>query len=81
LLSKAIGEGADIKWDSLLVDMSVGQNPCIVKFRNGNASGRIIVGADGVFSKTASIIGLPQQRFAACSQYHIIDIQPIPPNM
>ncbi|MCX9082508.1 MAG: NAD(P)/FAD-dependent oxidoreductase [Candidatus Methanoperedens sp.] len=78
LLSKAIDEGADIKWNSPLVDMGVGQNPCSVKFRNGNAGGRIIVGADGVFSKTALIIGLQQQRFAACSQYHIMDIQPIP---
>jgi digeranylgeranylglycerophospholipid reductase len=79
LLSKAIVAGADIKWNSPLVDMSVGQlDPCIVKFRNGNVRGRIIVGADGVFSKTASIIGLNQQRFAACSQYHLMDIQTIP---
>ncbi len=79
LLSRAIVEGADIKWNSPLVDMSVEQfNQGIVKFRNSNAAGKIIVGADGVFSKTASIIGLQQQRFAACSQYHIKDIEPIP---
>lgn len=77
LVSKAIVAGANIKWDSPLVDICAG-NPGNVKFRNGNMIGKIIVGADGVFSKTASIIGLEQQRFAACSQYHIKDIEPIP---
>jgi len=77
LLFKAEVAGADIIWNSPLVDIGAG-NPGSVKFRNGNAIGRIIVGADGVFSKTASLIGLEQQRFAACSQYHIIDIEPIP---
>ena len=48
-----------------------------MKFRNGNAPGKIIVGADGVFSKTASILGLQPQRFAACAQYHIKGIEPI----
>lgn len=79
LLSRAIASGAVIQWNSPLVDMSVEKfNQGIVKFRNSNAMGKIIVGADGVFSKTASIIGLQQQRFAACSQYHIKEIEPIP---
>jgi digeranylgeranylglycerophospholipid reductase len=53
-------------------------SPCNVKFRSNNAAGKIIVGADGVFSKTASIIGLKQQRFAACAQYHIRGLELIP---
>ncbi|MCX9087345.1 MAG: NAD(P)/FAD-dependent oxidoreductase [Candidatus Methanoperedens sp.] len=73
LLSKAKESGAQVMWNSPLVDIS----PGIVKFRNGNAPGKIIVGADGVFSKTASILGLQPQRFAACAQYHIKDIEPI----
>ena len=53
-------------------------SPCNVKFRSNNAPGKIIVGADGVFSKTASLIGLQQQRFAACAQYHIKGFEVIP---
>lgn len=71
LLSKAKESGAQVMWNSPLIDIS----PGMVKFRNGNAPGKIIVGADGVFSKTASILGLKPQRFAACAQYHIQGIE------
>lgn len=74
LAMRAKGFGAEIKWDSPLTGIS----PHEVKFRNGIASGRIIVGADGVFSKTASLMGLQQQRFAACAQYHLKGIEPLP---
>lgn len=57
---------------------SIGQvSPSTVIFHNGSESGKIIVGADGVFSKTASILGILPQRFAACAQYHIKGIEPI----
>ncbi|MFZ3382314.1 MAG: NAD(P)/FAD-dependent oxidoreductase [Candidatus Methanoperedens sp.] len=57
---------------------SIGQvSPSTVIFHNGSESGKIIVGADGVFSKTASILGLKPQRFAACAQYHIEGIETI----
>ncbi|MFZ3167126.1 MAG: NAD(P)/FAD-dependent oxidoreductase [Candidatus Methanoperedens sp.] len=73
LLSKAKESGAKVMWNSPLIDISAS----MVKFRNGNSHGKIIVGADGVFSKTASILGLKPQRFAACAQYYIKGIEPI----
>lgn len=79
LLSKALESGAKVMWNSPLIDIEQpGQeNLSNVKFRDGNASGRIIVGADGVFSKTALLMGLQQQRFASCAQYHIQEMKPI----
>ncbi|CAG1004282.1 MAG: NAD(P)/FAD-dependent oxidoreductase [Candidatus Methanoperedens sp.] len=71
LLSKARELGAQIMWNSPLIEIS----PEKVKFHNGSAPGRIIVGADGVFSKTASILRLQQQRFAACAQYNVNGIE------
>lgn len=73
LLSIAIASGARVLWNSPLLDIDQ-EN---VKFQDGSATGKIIVGADGVFSKTASIIGLDKQRFAACAQYHIKGIEVI----
>lgn len=74
LAMRAKDSGADIKWGSPLTGISSHE----VKFRNGIAGGRIIVGADGVFSKTASLLGLRQQRFAVCAQYHMRGIEPLP---
>ncbi len=67
LAMKAAESGAEFKWNSPLV----GMNPEGVRFRNGEASGKIIAGADGVFSKTSALLGLGKQRFAACAQYHM----------
>jgi digeranylgeranylglycerophospholipid reductase len=67
LAGKAKGSGAEIKWDCAVSGLIPGG----VKFHGGSASGKIIVGADGVFSKTASLLGLERQRFAACAQYHL----------
>jgi len=80
LLSKAKEKGAKVMWNSPLIDIIPASKitPGIVKFREGKASGKIIVGADGVFSKTTSILGLQPQRFAACAQFHIDGIEPIP---
>jgi len=89
LLSKATGSGAKVLWNSPLIGISpvgpvsqvnqVSQvSPDNVKFRSGSAFGKIIVGSDGVFSKTASILGLQPQRFAACAQYHIEGIETVP---
>ncbi len=71
LAMKAVESGAEIKWNLPLVGMGAEG----VRFRNGKSSGKIIVGADGVFSKTAALLGLGKQRFAACAQYHMKGIQ------
>lgn len=73
LAQKAKDAGAKIRWDSPLQDI-VAEG---VKFWDGISKGKIIVGADGVFSKTASIFGFEKQRFAVCSQYHMKGIKPI----
>ena len=73
LARKAIDEGAMIRWDSPLQELVPGG----VKFRGGVARGKIIVGADGVFSKTASLLGFKKQRFAACAQYQLKGIKPL----
>jgi digeranylgeranylglycerophospholipid reductase len=73
LAMKAKEFGAEIKWDSALRDFASGK----VKFRGGYAHGKIIVGADGVFSKTASLIGIERQKIAICAQYHIKGIRPL----
>ncbi|MCZ7399266.1 MAG: NAD(P)/FAD-dependent oxidoreductase [Candidatus Methanoperedens sp.] len=67
LARKAVESGADIKWNSPLVGMGAEG----VRFRDGKSSGKIIVGTDGVFSKTAALLGLGKQRFATCAQYHM----------
>jgi digeranylgeranylglycerophospholipid reductase len=78
LAMRAIGSGTGIKWSSPLTDISADA----IKFHHGNAksnvTGKIIVGADGVFSKTAALLGLHQQKFAVCAQYHLKGIGPIP---
>lgn len=71
LAKNAINSGADLRWDSPLLDFIPGG----VRFRGGRARGKIIVGADGVFSKTASLSGLGKQRFAVCAQYHLKGIK------
>ncbi len=71
LARKAVESGAEIKWNSPLVGM-VAEG---IRFRGGKATGKIIAGADGVFSKTAALSGLGKQRFAACAQYHMKGIQ------
>lgn len=73
LVMKAKGYGAEIKWDSPLTDLASGG----VKFRGGRVSGKIIVGEDGVFSKTASLLGEKQHRIAICAQYHLKGIKPL----
>jgi digeranylgeranylglycerophospholipid reductase len=74
LARKAVESGAEIKWNSSLVGMSEGG----IMFRDGKTSGKIIVGADGVFSKTAALLGIGKQRFAACAQYHMKGIHTLP---
>ncbi len=73
LVRKAIEAGAEIKWNSFLQEIVPGG----VKFRSGIAKGKMIVGADGVFSKTASLCGFEKQKIAVCSQYHMKGIKPI----
>jgi len=68
LAKKAMEAGARIKWSSPLIDIGGNRN---VKFGDKKASTRIIVGADGVFSKTAKLLGMEQQKFASCFQYHM----------
>ena len=63
--------GVDIRWGSPLTDLT----PDGVRFKGGEASGKIIVGADGVFSKTASLLGLSRQDIAVCAQYHLKGIE------
>ena len=74
LAMKAVEAGAEIKWNSPLTGMSPGG----VRFRDGKSSGKIIAGADGVFSKTAALLGSGKQRFAACAQYHMKGIPTLP---
>ncbi|VVB85206.1 Digeranylgeranylglycerophospholipid reductase [uncultured archaeon] len=74
LVMKARAAGAEVKWDSPLS----GFIPNGVKFRGGKAHGRIIVGADGVFSKTASLLGLDRQKIIVCAQYHLKGMEPVP---
>ncbi len=73
LARKAEESGAEFRWNSPLRDMISGE----VKFQGGEAIGKIIVGADGVFSKTASLSGLDRQKIAVCAQYHLAGIKPI----
>jgi len=73
LAQKAIDHGAEIRWGSPLQDIVAGN----VKFRDGISNGKIIVGADGVFSKTASLCGFEKQKIAVCSQYHLKGIKPL----
>jgi len=62
-----------IRWGSPLQEIVPGG----VKFCDGMAKGKIIVGADGVFSKTASLLGFEKQKFAVCAQYHLKGIKPL----
>jgi digeranylgeranylglycerophospholipid reductase len=73
LVRKAHASGTQVRWNSPVSEIISGD----VKFHDGKASGLIIVGADGVFSKTASFMGMERQRFAACAQYHLKGIQPL----
>jgi len=73
LVNKAEEAGAHIKWRSPLIDLVTDG----VRFKGGVASGKIIVGSDGVFSKTSSILGIKKQRAAFCAQYHINEIKPL----
>ena len=74
LAKKAEESGAKIKWKSPLIDINSGE----VRFQGGKAHGKIIVGADGVFSKTALLLGIEKQRIAVCAQYHIKGIRTLP---
>jgi digeranylgeranylglycerophospholipid reductase len=71
LARKAIDTGAEIKWGSPLQDIVEG----CVKFRKGISRGKIIIAADGVFSKTASICGFEVQKIAVCAQFHLKEIE------
>jgi digeranylgeranylglycerophospholipid reductase len=73
LAEEARNSGVDIRWDSPLTDLTPDGDG--VMFRGGEASGKIIVGADGVFSKTASLLGLSRQDIAVCAQYHLKGIE------
>ncbi len=73
LAGKAKDAGAEIKWGSPMQDIVPGG----VKYRDTTAAGKMIVGADGVFSKTASLCGFEKQRIAVCSQYHLKGIEPL----
>ena len=73
LVSMAETAGAQVRWNSPLLDLT----PNGVKFRGGKADATIIVGADGVFSRTASLLGLKRQRVAVCAQYHLKGIEPL----
>jgi digeranylgeranylglycerophospholipid reductase len=74
LALKAKESGAEFRWSSPLTGMIAGG----VNFLGGKASGKIIVGADGVFSKTASLLGIEKQKIAVCAQYHLKGIKPLP---
>lgn len=74
LAMKAQEDGSELKWNSPLVNLIPGG----VEFRGGKASGKIIIGADGVFSKTASLLGIEKQKVAVCAQYHLKGIKPLP---
>ncbi len=74
LALKAKESGAEIRWNSPLVDKIPGG----ASFWGGTASGKVIVGADGVFSKVASLSGLERQKIAVCAQYHMTGIRILP---
>jgi len=74
LAMNAEESGAQIRWGSPLIDLT---GDC-VRFRGGEAFGTIIVGADGVFSRVASLLGEGRQRVAFCAQYHLRGIEPFP---
>ncbi|MDF1557786.1 MAG: NAD(P)/FAD-dependent oxidoreductase [ANME-2 cluster archaeon] len=74
LALRAESAGARVLWNSPLLDVT----PDGVRFRGGEANTKIIVGADGVFSRTASLLGLEKQRVAVCAQYHLKGIEPLP---
>jgi digeranylgeranylglycerophospholipid reductase len=71
LVMKAKESGAELKWNSPLVNLI----PEGIEFRGGKACGKVIVGADGIFSKTATLMGLEKQKVAVCAQYHIKGIR------
>jgi len=73
LAMEAEEKGAEIRWSSPLK----GFIPGGVKFNDAEAHAKIIVGADGVFSKTASLLGLGRQRVAVCAQYRLKGIKPM----
>ncbi len=71
LAMKAKESGVEIKWYSPLT----GLVPGAVKFRDGIVKGKIIVGADGIFSRTAALMGLKTQKIAVCAQYRLKGIK------
>ncbi len=71
LAKKAKEYGAEIKWSSPLIHIAAEG----IKFKGGKSRGKIIVGADGVFSKTASLLGMEKQKVVSCAQYHIKGIK------
>jgi len=71
LVRRSQASGTQVRWNSPVSEIISGE----VKYRDLRASGKIIVGADGVFSKTASFMGMEKQRFASCAQYHLKGIQ------
>jgi digeranylgeranylglycerophospholipid reductase len=74
LAQEAANSGAEIRMNSPFT----GFVPGGVKFRGGEVHGKIILGADGVFSKTASVLGEKRQEIALCAQYHMRNIKPLP---
>jgi digeranylgeranylglycerophospholipid reductase len=73
LVMKAANSGAKVKMNSPFI----GFIPGGVKFRGGEVDGKIILGADGVFSKTVSSLAEKPQKIAVCAQYHMRNIKPL----
>ena len=74
LVLEAANSGAEVRMNSPFI----GFVPGGVKFRGGEVQGKIILGADGVFSKTAFVLGGKRQEIGVCAQYHMRNIKPLP---
>lgn len=74
LVLEAVNSGAVIKMNSPFTGFVQGG----VIFRGGEVKGKIILGADGVFSKTASLLGGKRQEIAVCAQYHMRKTETLP---
>ncbi len=74
LVLEASNSGAVIRMNSPFTGFVQGG----VKFRGGEVQGKIILGADGVFSKTSHALGEKRQEIAVCAQYHMRNIKTVP---
>ncbi len=71
LVSEAMEAGVEVRWNSPL--NSIRSN--FIEYKGGKVKGRVIIGADGVFSRTARFLGLKKQKIAICAQYHLKGIK------